>query len=132
MGPGDRPVDHESGFRWRHSTSEQVPVFYWRDTSATPPDHPSGFRFSDVGESDALGETDDLAEPAQEGTPGHVSGFKWRAPSEGAPLFMWGLGTGNDASETGARPDQQPGVPWYFSWLPPKKPSGFRWKPKDH
>jgi len=135
VGFRDSPVDHDSGFRWRRTPSEQVPIFHWRDTPETPPDHPSGFRFSDIEEEqeeeESLGETDNLAEIPKEGTPGHVSGFRWGTPVRNTPSFMWGLGASRDPLETEAGRDQQPSVPWYLSWLPPKRPPLFRWKPKD-
>lgn len=125
-------MDHESGFRWRRDASEQVPVFHWRDNAENPPDHPAGFRWSTTADDDGTQETDSLDEPSQDGTPGHPSGFRWGGPGDNAPLFLWGLGARRHAGEINANLVSRPNEPWYLSWLPPRKSSGFRWKPKDH
>lgn len=77
-------------------------------------------------------EADHLDEATQDGTPGHPSGFRWGGPGDDAPLFLWGLGAHSDPGETPSSPAHRPDEPWYLSWLPPRKSSGFRWKSKDH
>lgn len=131
VGLRDSPVDHESGFRWRRTTSDQVPVFHWRDNMENPPDHPAGFRWSAAEDGDYSPPTDGPAGHTQGGTPGHPSGFRWGAPGDDAPLFLWGLGhrTPGEPQAGSVRP---PNEPWYLTWLSPRKSSGFRWKSKDH
>lgn len=132
VGLQDSPVDHESGFRWRRTMSEQVPIFHWRDNAENPPDHPAGFRWSADDDGDDPPETDDVAEASQDGTPGHPSGFRWGGPRDNAPLFLWGVGAQTEPRETPSSPVRRPNEPWYLNWLPPRKSSGFRWKSKDH
>lgn len=131
VGLRDSPVDHESGFRWRRTTSDQVPIFHWRDNMENPPDHPAGFRWSAAEDGDYSPPTDGPAGHTQGGTPGHPSGFRWGAPGDDAPLFLWGLGhrTPGEPQAGSVRP---PNEPWYLTWLSPRKSSGFRWKSKDH
>lgn len=131
VGLRDSPVDHESGFRWRHTISDQVPIFHWRDNLENPPDHPAGFRWSAAEDGDYSPPTDGPAGHTQGGTPGHPSGFRWGAPGDDAPLFLWGLGhrTPGEPQAGSVRP---PNEPWYLTWLSPRKSSGFRWKSKDH
>lgn len=131
VGLRDSPVDHESGFRWRRTTSDQVPIFHWRDNMENPPDHPAGFRWSAAEDGDYSPPTDGPAGHTQGGTPGHPSGFRWGGPGDDAPLFLWGLGhrTPGEPQAGSVRP---PNEPWYLTWLSPRKSSGFRWKSKDH
>ena len=131
VGLRDSPVDHESGFRWRRTISDQVPIFHWRDNLENPPDHPAGFRWSAAEDGDYSPPTDGPADHTQGGTPGHPSGFRWGAPGDDAPLFLWGLGprTPGEPQAGSVRP---PNEPWYLTWLSPRKSSGFRWKSKDH
>ena len=131
VGLKDPPVDHESGFRWGRPKSEQVPIFHWRDGAEHPPDHPAGFRWSNAAEEERPSESNEPAEPTGEGTADHASGFRWGSPGEEAPFFLWGLGA-RGGREPKPVPSPRPAVPWYLSWLPPKKSSGFRWKPEDH
>ncbi len=132
VAPQESPVDHESGFRWRRTASEQVPIFHWRDNAEDPPDHPAGFRWSTADDGDVSPETDDVAEASQDGTPGHPSGFQWGGPGDDAPRFLWGVGAHAGPRGMPSSPGRRPNGPWYLSWLPPRKSSGFRWKPQGH
>ena len=119
----DPPVDHESGFRWRRLGSEHVPIFHWRDDSEDPSAHPTGFRWAADEDAEGVDDEESAATAAPEGVEGHLSGFRWRERDDGAPLFVWGA--------SALKSESPSAVPWYLSWLPPRRTSGFRWKPKD-
>lgn len=119
VGLQDRPVDHESGFRWRRPGSEQVPIFHWRDDS----EDPSGFRWAADEDAEGVVDEESAGTSAPEGVEGHLSGFRWGARDDAAPLFVWG--------GSALKSESRSPVPWYLSWLPPRRTSGFRWKPRD-